>query len=187
MQSHKKCIAVIACALLCCVLLPLTAFAHPGRTDSQGGHHDYQKGSYHYHHGYPAHDHPGGVCPYETDVQAVEGDNDDPEVPVYDNKENNHVYEDDRNAVTSEVISEYQVDSSKNEIGPLEIVLLVAWWGPILVIPIILLFSLFREKVNNSKGGSKYKTLSEKHHELLIDIWINALFGYFFLLYKVAR
>ena len=44
--------------------------AHSGRTDSQGGHHDYKNksglGSYHYHHGYEAHLHPNGVCPYEN-------------------------------------------------------------------------------------------------------------------------
>lgn len=40
------------------------AFAHGGRTDEYGGHHDYNNvsglGSYHYHHGYEAHLHPDG-------------------------------------------------------------------------------------------------------------------------------
>lgn len=48
----------------------IIAQAHSGRTDSQGGHHDNKNksglGSYHYHHGYPAHLHPGGVCPYDN-------------------------------------------------------------------------------------------------------------------------
>lgn len=49
--------------------------AHSGRTDSQGGHHDYKNksglGSYHFHHGYPAHLHDGGVCPYGgTDISS---------------------------------------------------------------------------------------------------------------------
>ncbi|WP_243109974.1 YHYH domain-containing protein [Clostridium sp. E02] len=46
----------------------LVVEAHSGRTDSQGGHHDYKNksglGSYHYHHGQKAHLHPNGVCPY---------------------------------------------------------------------------------------------------------------------------
>lgn len=47
----------------------LTAEAHQGRTDSNGGHHDYKNksglGSYHYHcGGNPAHLHTNGVCPY---------------------------------------------------------------------------------------------------------------------------
>lgn len=54
------------------VFLFTTSFAtaHRGRTDAQGGHYDYENesglGSYHYHHGYSAHLHENGVCPYET-------------------------------------------------------------------------------------------------------------------------
>ena len=49
----------------------ITAEAHPGRTDSSGGHHDNKNksglGSYHYHcGGHPAHLHPNGVCPYKS-------------------------------------------------------------------------------------------------------------------------
>lgn len=48
----------------------ITVSAHSGRTDSHGGHHDYKNvsglGSYHYHHGYPAHLHENGVCPYDN-------------------------------------------------------------------------------------------------------------------------
>lgn len=50
---------------------PLTTEAHGGRTDSRGGHKDNKNksglGSYHYHcGGYPAHLHPDGVCPYDS-------------------------------------------------------------------------------------------------------------------------
>lgn len=38
---------------------------HPGRTDEDGGHTDSSTGEYHYHHGFPAHQHPDGKCPYE--------------------------------------------------------------------------------------------------------------------------
>lgn len=49
----------------------ITAEAHGGRTDSNGGHKDNKNksglGSYHYHcGGYPAHLHTNGVCPYQT-------------------------------------------------------------------------------------------------------------------------
>ena len=59
--------------IFCCVVFLLLSvlffpvFAHPGKTDSNGGHYDHEDGSYHYHHGYPAHKHPGGVCPYDFD------------------------------------------------------------------------------------------------------------------------
>lgn len=44
-----------------------SASAHPGRTDANGGHYDHSTGEYHYHHGYPAHQHIDGVCPYDYD------------------------------------------------------------------------------------------------------------------------
>lgn len=48
---------------MCTVL----AFAHSGRTDGDGGHYDSATGEYHYHHGYPAHQHEDGICPYNFD------------------------------------------------------------------------------------------------------------------------
>lgn len=67
------------CALLLFLLLPaiaLTTYAHQGRTDGSGGHTDHSTGEYHYHHGYPAHDHydidgDGDIdCPYNFDDQT---------------------------------------------------------------------------------------------------------------------
>jgi len=56
-------------------LLPYNvSLAHSGRTDSSGGHHDYNNvsglGSYHYHHGYGPHLHPGGICPYSSSASS---------------------------------------------------------------------------------------------------------------------
>lgn len=50
---------------------PSISYAHSGRTDSSGGHHDYQNksglGSYHYHcGGNPPHLHENGICPYSS-------------------------------------------------------------------------------------------------------------------------
>lgn len=61
-------ICILFLALFC---LPVTVYAHPGDTDGMGGHTDRDTGEYHYHHGYPAHDHydidGDGVadCPYD--------------------------------------------------------------------------------------------------------------------------
>lgn len=56
--------------ILAFTILSLLAYGHSGRTDGSGGHKDNKNksglGSYHYHHGYSAHLHDGGVCPYET-------------------------------------------------------------------------------------------------------------------------
>lgn len=46
-------------------LFSFSTFAHSGGTDSFGGHYNHATGSYHYHHGYPAHLHPNGECSYE--------------------------------------------------------------------------------------------------------------------------
>lgn len=56
-------ISIVAIILGSCVVV----FAHPGKTDSAGGHYDRSSGEYHYHHGYPAHQHDNGTCPYDFD------------------------------------------------------------------------------------------------------------------------
>ncbi len=54
--------------LLLASIFTFTASAHPGNTDANGGHSDFENksglGSYHYHHGYPAHLHEDGKCIY---------------------------------------------------------------------------------------------------------------------------
>lgn len=79
-KIFKRLLVVSSCFIVAASTAPLTnsftitAEAHSGRTDSSGGHHDYQNksglGSYHYHHGYSAHLHPNGVCPYESQTNA---------------------------------------------------------------------------------------------------------------------
>ena len=54
--------------MVCIVLflLCLSAFAHPGNTDSNGGHYNSSTGLYHHHHGMPEHQHINGECPYDS-------------------------------------------------------------------------------------------------------------------------
>ena len=64
----------IAIFFIVSLLLPLLAIAvssHPGRTDSNGGHYNRSTGEYHYHHGYPAHQHINGICPYSSDTKPT--------------------------------------------------------------------------------------------------------------------
>lgn len=61
-----KKILILLTALLLISLVTIMAFAHSGRTDSNGGHYDHSTGEYHYHHGRSAHQHPNGVCPYSS-------------------------------------------------------------------------------------------------------------------------
>ena len=58
----------IFCLLVLLILSTLsTVYAHSGRTDGNGGHYDSFTGEYHYHHGYPPHQHTNGKCPYDYD------------------------------------------------------------------------------------------------------------------------
>lgn len=62
-----------------CPAASITASAHSGRTDANGGHRDNKNksglGYYHYHHGYSAHLHPNGICPYDTSQASLPKDN----------------------------------------------------------------------------------------------------------------
>ena len=65
----KKIISLLLFVFL--LSFTITAIAHPGKTDGKGGHYNHDTGSYHYHHGYSAHQHEDldgdGVldCPYD--------------------------------------------------------------------------------------------------------------------------
>ena len=68
------------------------SFAHSGKTDSNGGHYDSSTGEYHYHHGYPAHQHNAdGSCPYVTKlvINDTTNNNDD---EIYEIKGSNEEY-----------------------------------------------------------------------------------------------
>lgn len=64
----KKKFIISLFVILIILALPISVFAHSGRTDSDGGHKDNNNksglGSYHYHHGYGPHLHTNGICPY---------------------------------------------------------------------------------------------------------------------------
>ncbi len=92
------------------------AFAHGGRTDEYGGHHDYNNvsglGSYHYHHGYEAHLHPNGVCPYEAESAPVE-----PAEPIVTDTETDEIEEKynsllEEDPAAGEPVEEYHTESN---------------------------------------------------------------------------
>lgn len=72
MIMKKRIQIFVLVALLLLISLPVISNAHPGRTDSKGGHTDHSTGEYHYHHGYSEHDHTDtngdGIleCPYDN-------------------------------------------------------------------------------------------------------------------------
>lgn len=68
LKSLRRAGMLFLLAAVCCI----SVLAHPGRTDGNGGHWDRSTGEYHYHHGYPAHQHTDGVCPYDFDDKTGE-------------------------------------------------------------------------------------------------------------------
>lgn len=62
--------SILIIAFCMVMMCNLVVYAHPGRTDANGGHWDNSTGEYHYHHGYSAHDHydmdgdGAADCPY---------------------------------------------------------------------------------------------------------------------------
>lgn len=76
----KAALSVLLVILL--FMLAITAAAHPGSTDEDGGHVDRSTGEYHYHHGYPAHNHydvddDGQIdCPYDFEDEKSNEDDD---------------------------------------------------------------------------------------------------------------
>ena len=67
MKHPSKFLKVFIVLMIVLLSFAMLSYGHSGRTDSQGGHTDHSTCEYHYHHGHPAHQHPGGVCPYEDD------------------------------------------------------------------------------------------------------------------------
>ncbi len=67
----KKLTAVLFVIVLFFSSFISSAYAHSGRTDGNGGHYNRSTGEYHYHHGYPAHKHENGECPYSFDDATV--------------------------------------------------------------------------------------------------------------------
>ena len=68
-MKTNKLLSLILCAVAI-FSIPIIVFAHPGKTDEYGGHYDWKTGEYHYHYGYPAHQHIDGYCPYDYDDQT---------------------------------------------------------------------------------------------------------------------
>lgn len=65
MRAVRLPVVVVLFATALAFALSTTVFAHPGRTDGSGGHYDRETGEYHYHHGFEAHQHVNGECPFD--------------------------------------------------------------------------------------------------------------------------
>jgi hypothetical protein len=121
----KKDLIFIAVLTLLCV----NVYAHSGGTDWRGGHNDNSTGGYHYHHGYPEHQHPNGVCPYDDRYSDYSSEEEENEIQSLDE------YCEENGIELSEKETE---ESTFKDILK---VLVGFWW---LIIPIVL--GLFNSK-----------------------------------------
>ena len=64
LDFKNKWLFAVGVAILLLLTCTITIYAHSGNTDERGGHYDQETGKYHFHHGWPAHPHQNGVCPY---------------------------------------------------------------------------------------------------------------------------
>ena len=74
----KRCFKFVLIASLVVVIalcIPFSSSSHSGKTDGNGGHYNSSTGEYHYHHGYPAHQHTNGVCPYNYKENSATSSN----------------------------------------------------------------------------------------------------------------
>lgn len=69
MKKYKRFLILLACFLLVVISVGISASAHPGGTDANGGHHDRSTGEYHYHHGFGPHEHDGDTCPLDPNYK----------------------------------------------------------------------------------------------------------------------
>lgn len=132
----KLCKPILALLLLVCIVFQ--ASAHPGRTDSSGGHYNRSTGEYHYHHGYPEHQHTNGVCPYNYEDRTN-----------LHSGTNSYAGSQQNNAASTDVVEVKQEIPSAISSQELQIYDYVEWsFAALLVLPFIVAFFL----------GSGYKT-----------------------------
>lgn len=84
MKYYSKKVLRVIMAFCLIVGMSVNVFAHPGKTDANGGHKDNKNksglGSYHYHcGGHPAHLHKNGVCPYDNSAETYSSNVDEVE------------------------------------------------------------------------------------------------------------
>lgn len=136
-KKHRIFTKWILLAAMICAMISLSASAHSGRTDSDGGHTVTSTGEYHWHHGYPAHQHEDldgdGIyeyCPYSF-VDATDHSSGS------SNSNSGNTASDKPEVITKEVVVEKAYVPEW-----------ILWTIVSMVIVIITLFVLLRKKSN---------------------------------------
>ncbi len=152
------------CLLIIIVFsLPQSVSAHPGKTDSSGGHYNHSTGEYHYHHGYSAHDHwdmddDGDIdCPYRFDDQTSHNSG------SISSSNSSSVSSGKNNFSTTEQTEEVTVPS------------FIYWIIGFLIIVIIIMYIIIRGKNEEIAENEKSFRLREADAEARVKEGINYL------------
>lgn len=135
------------------ILSSLPIIAHPGRTDGDGGHYNRSSGEYHYHHGFSAHQHPDGICPYDYEDRTSHssGSSSNRNSIVIDDlfDEPEDVYEE------TEPEEHEDTKPKKNSAWKkiLEILTVIGFWYGIFLVPWLLSegFKWIKNRINNKR------------------------------------
>lgn len=154
------------------LILSSQAFAHGGKTDSNGGHRDNYNasglGSYHYHcDGYPAHLHTDGICPHSASSQTTQSVSEKLRKEMKDNGLINS---------TPEPVIIHSPTHSKEETDPLKW-LETIFWSACLISPITAVISWTLSASKKEKTAHFFSTISKFSLLLILIILLYLLIG----------
>lgn len=155
--------------LLICLSLSIDVYAHPGRTDSAGGHTDHSTGQYHYHHGEPPHQHTDkngdGIleCPYGYEGKSKSSNSSTPSSKSFNSAMS--VYEDYLKAKQKQSITDQNnITNNTSEDG---------------------LTDAHKKSTNNATSSKSTKTDSTSKNRNGSDAYYAIILGICFLVYGV--
>lgn len=143
----------------------VSVYAHPGRTDSNGGHYDRSTGEYHYHHGYPAHAHydmdgDGTIdCPFDFDDKTNHSFSSTSQSSSSSSSSSRSAQSSSNNYVAAAVATE-----KENNEALIMIIMLAVLFGPSLL---LCLYSLISDHFN---GDLKKRQKWDAEHPDLVRL-----------------
>lgn len=162
MKSKTDRFIVLLLTIFMTLLFASPISAHPGRTDANGGHYNRSSGEYHYHHGYSAHQHIDGKCPYDFDDKTAHNSGGGKSSGNENSVENKStaVTTSKATTVSGKTEEPLTVGEIISTIFSILIVLILSFffWGPLLVSPCAKLINAIKKVIYKFKNnGNKLK------------------------------
>lgn len=144
---------------LLAILLCTVSYAHSGRTDANGGHYNRSTGEYHYHHGYPEHQHINGTCPYNFDDRTGWNSGASSSRPI-------NIADDTDDKIVNDEIDPPQPKQEKDSSSIKPLAIFLAGIGSLLLISVAIssvrgLIKKSKRKKERKKERQKYAALYE--------------------------